>query len=102
MEKYHQAKQNKKALQATRATQYREIPWADLGYFNTADTAMLPSRCRAKRDKVTIKNCVYVLDYADNEMRCGVMNGTIPSTVADSGATSNVGTEDKNPCILHT
>ena len=37
------------------------------------------------------------MDYDDNNIRCGVMNGTIPSTVVDSGWTSNVGTKD-DPC----
>ena len=40
---------------------------------------------------------MYVIDYNDNEMRCGVLNGTIPSTVPDSGASSSVGTS-KDSC----
>ena len=29
-EQYHRAKANKQALKATRNTQYRKIPWADM------------------------------------------------------------------------
>ena len=37
---------------------------------------------------------MYVIVYYDEEMRCGVLNGTIPSTVPDSGASSSIGTAD--------
>ncbi len=56
----------------------------------------LASLRRNKRDKVPRKDLVYVIDYDDEKMRCGVLNGAIPSAVADSGASSNVGTID-NP-----
>jgi len=36
----------------------------------------------------------YILGVDDEELRRGIMDGTIPSTIADSGATSGVGTED--------
>jgi hypothetical protein len=42
-------------------------------------------------DKVPRKDLIYVIDYDDDKMRCGVLNGTVPSAVADSGASSNVG-----------
>ncbi len=54
----------------------------------------LESLRQAKRDKVPRKELVYVIDYNDNEMRCGVLNGTIPSTVPDSGASLSIGTVD--------
>ena len=54
----------------------------------------LASLRQSKRDKVPRKELVYVIDYNDNEMRCGVLNGTIPSTVPDSGASSSIGTAD--------
>ena len=109
MESRHLAKQNKQALKATRDTQYREIPWADMklalearnGTENALSTtiaaATLASLRRDKRDKVPRKDLVYVIDYNDDEMRCGVMNGTIPFTVPDSGTTSSIGTKD-DPC----
>ena len=62
--------------------------------------ATLASLRRNKRDKVPRKYLVYVIDYDDNKMRCGVLNGSIPSAVADSGASSNVGTKD-DPCPPH-
>ena len=89
MEKRHQAKANKQALKATRDTQYREIPWADMKVAlearkgkeselsTTIAAATLASLRRSKRDKVPRKDLVYVIDYNDDEMRCGVMNGTI-------------------------
>jgi hypothetical protein len=43
------------------------------------------------------KKLVYVIDYDNDKMRCGVLNGAMPSAVADSGASSNVGTID-DPC----
>ena len=109
VESRHLAKQNKQALKATRETQYREIPWADmksaLESRNGTDTALstsiavstLASLRRSKRDKVARKDLVYVIDYNDDEMRCGVLNGTIPSTVPDSGASSSIGMKD-DPC----
>jgi len=36
----------------------------------------------------------YILGVDDEELRRGIMDGTIPSTIADSGATSGVGTGD--------
>ena len=109
LERYHRAKANKQALKATRDTQYREIPWADMkialearkatdsNLSSVMAAATLASLRRAKRDKVPRKELVYVIDYDDDKMRCGVMNGSIPSAVADSGSSSNVGTKD-NPC----
>ena len=38
----------------------------------------------------------YILGVDDEELRQGIMDGTIPSTIVDSGATSGVGTKD-NP-----
>ena len=96
MEKRHQAKANKQALKATRDTQYREIPWADMKVAlearkgkeselsTTIAAATLASLRRSKRDKVPRKDLVYVIDYNDDEMRCGVMNGTIPFAIPDS------------------
>ena len=55
---------------------------------STGNREMPTTICRAKRDRSTIQDQVYMLDYIDNDIRCGIMNGTIPSTVADSGATS--------------
>jgi hypothetical protein len=64
MERYHRAKANKQALKATRDTQYREIPWADMKVAIAARTATqdnlssvmaaatLASLRRDKRDKV--------------------------------------------------
>ena len=109
MEKRHQAKANKQALKATRDTQYREIPWADMKVAlearkgkeselsTTIAAATLASLRRSKRDKVPRKDLVYVIDYNDDEMRCGVMNGTIPFAIPDSGTTSSIGTKD-DPC----
>jgi hypothetical protein len=64
---------------------------------NTLEMTIPPTLRRTKRDKASISERVYVLDYNDDDIRCGIMNGTIPSTVMDSGCTSNVGTED-DPC----
>ena len=109
MERYHRAKANKLALKATRDTQYREIPWADMkialearkstddNLSSVMAAATLASLRRDKRDKVPRKDLVYVIDYDDDKMRCGVLNGSVPSAVADSGASSNVGTKD-DPC----
>jgi hypothetical protein len=36
----------------------------------------------------------YILGVDDEELRQGIMDGSIPSTIADSGATSGVGTKD--------
>jgi hypothetical protein len=36
----------------------------------------------------------YIIGVNDKELRQGIMDGTIPSTIADSGATSGVGTKD--------
>jgi hypothetical protein len=36
----------------------------------------------------------YIIGVDDEELRQGIMDGTIPSTIADSGATSGVGTKD--------
>jgi hypothetical protein len=106
LERYHRAKANKQALIATRDTQYREIPWADMklalesrkGTESALSTALavstMASLRRTKRDKVPRKELVYVIDYNDDEMRCGVLNGTIPLTVPDSGASSSIGTEN--------
>ena len=109
MESRHLAKQNKQALKATRDTQYREIPWADMKVAlearngkkselsTTIAAATLASLRRSKRDKVPRKELVYVIDYNDDEMRCGVVNGTIPYCVPDSGTTSSIGTKN-DPC----
>ena len=99
LERYHQAKENKKALQAGQATQYREIPWADMkqAISNTMEMTIPPTLRRTKRDKASISKLVYVLDYDNDDLRCGIMKGTIPSTVMDSGCTSNVGTSN-DPC----
>jgi len=102
MERYHRSKANNQALKATRDTQYREIPWKDMkaalesrkGTESALSVALavstMASLRRAKRDKMPRKELVYVIDYNDNEMRCGVLNGTIPSTVPDSGASSSM------------
>ena len=63
----------------------------------TIAAATLASLRRSKRDKVPRKDLVYVIDYNDDEMRCGVMNGTIPFAIPDSGTTSSIGTKD-DPC----
>ena len=109
MERYQRAKTSKQALKAARDAQYREIPWGDMkvaiearsatkdNMSSVIAAATLASLRRTKRDKVPRKDQVYVIDYDDDEMRCGVLNGTIPSAVADSGASSNVGTKD-DPC----
>ena len=65
--------------------------------FTTIAAATLASLRRSKRNKVARKDLVYVIDYNDDEMRCGVMNGTIPFTIPDSGTTSSIGTKD-DPC----
>jgi len=64
---------------------------------NTMEMTIPPTLRRTKRDKASISKRVYVLDYDNDNVRCGIMNGTIPSTVMDSGCTSNVGTS-KDPC----
>ena len=64
------------------------------GLSATIAISTVASLRRAKRDKVPRKDLVYVIDYNDDEMRCGVLNGTIPSTVSDSGASSSIGTSD--------
>ncbi len=68
MERYHPAKANKQALKATRDTQYRQIPWADMkvaletrkgaesGLSATIAIATVASLRRAKRDKVPRKD----------------------------------------------
>ena len=61
---------------------------------NTSEMNTTTTLRRTKRDKASISERIYVLDYDDDEIRCGIMNGTIPSTVADSGCTYNVGTKD--------
>ena len=73
LEKYHQAKANKQALQASRATQYREIPWEDMKHAisNTVEMTIPPTLRRTKRDKATLSERVYVLDYDDDKIRCG-------------------------------
>ena len=70
MERYHQAKANKHALAATRSTQYREIPWADMkaaiasrqgkedSIASVIAVATMASLRRAKRDKVPRKDLV--------------------------------------------
>ena len=110
MERYNQAKANKQALTATQATQYREIPWADMkaaiasrqgteeSTASVIAVATMASLQRAKRDKVPQKDLVYVIDHDDEQMRCGVWTGTIPSSVVDSGATSSVGTAEDKCC----
>ena len=116
LERFHRAKLNKLALKPTRNTQYREIPWAEMkeAISNTKDWQGMNQAKqhviaaidggerhtevrRDKRDKMPLHKRVYVLDYNDDEIRCGVMNGSIASTVADSGATSSVGTKN-DPC----
>ncbi len=101
MEQYHRAKAKKQALKATRDTQYREIPWADMkiaikarnatsdNLSSVMAAATLASLRRNKRDKVPRKDLVYVINYDDDKMRCGVLNGSIPSAVADSGINGN-------------
>jgi hypothetical protein len=64
---------------------------------NTLEMTIPPTLHQAKRDKATLSERVYVLDYNNDKIHCGIMNGTIPSTVMDSGCKSNLGTED-NPC----
>ena len=64
------------------------------GLSATIAISTVASLRRAKRDKVPRKDLVYVIDYNNDEMRCGVLNGTIPSTVSDSGASSSIGTSD--------
>ena len=61
---------------------------------NASEMYIPPTLRRAKRDKAPIGERVYVLDFDDDKIRCGIMNGTIPSTVMDSGCTSNVGKEN--------
>ena len=61
---------------------------------NASEMDIPPTLRRAKRDKAPIGERVYVLDFDDDKIRCGIMNGTIPSTVMDSGCTSNVGKEN--------
>ena len=65
---------------------------AESGLSAAIAVSTLASLRRAKRDKVPRKELVYVIDYNDDEMRCGVLNGTIPSTVPDSEASSSIGT----------
>ena len=74
MEQYHRAKANKQALKATRNTQYRGIPWADMkiaiearkatnkNLLSVMAAATLASLRRNKRDKVPRKDLVYVID----------------------------------------
>ena len=52
---------------------------------NTVEMTIPPTLRRARRDKATVSERVYVLDYDDDKIRCGIMNGTITSTVMDSG-----------------
>ena len=57
-----------------------------------------------RREKGSLANTVedtlpqvkmqYIIGVDDEELRRGIMDGTIPSTIADSGATSGVGTKD--------
>ncbi len=96
LERYHHAKENKKALQASRATQYWEIPWENTKHAiaNTLEMTIPPTLRQAKRDKATLSESVYVLDYDNIKIHCGIMNRTILSIVRDSGCTSNTGTEE--------
>ena len=96
MERYHRAKLNKLALKATRATTYRYAPPEEgevRNVMNTMEAAMKASTRRDELRRVTAKK-VYTVGTNDNEIKKGVLNGTIAYTVADSGATSNVGTAD--------
>ena len=70
---------------------------AESGLSTAIAVSTLASLRRAKRDKVPRKELVYVIDYNDDEMKCGILNGTIPSTVPDSGASSSIGTAN-NAC----
>jgi len=64
-------------------------------FTNTANAVSSPAALhRSKQDKATIQDRFYVLDYNDDKIRCGIMNGSIALTVADNGATSNIGMED--------
>ena len=61
-------------------------------------------RLERRREKGSLANTVedtlpqikrqYIIGVDDEELRRGIMDGTIPSTIADSGATSGVGTKD--------
>ena len=83
MERCHWAKANKQAFKATRDTQYREIPWADMkiaiaarkttndNLSSVMAAATLASLRRDKRDKVPRKDLVYV--STTTMTRCGVV-----------------------------
>jgi hypothetical protein len=70
LEKYHQAKANKQALQASRATQYRKMPWEDMkqAISNILEMTIPPTLRQTKRDKASISERVYVLDYNDDDI----------------------------------
>ncbi len=61
-------------------------------------------RLEQRREKGSLSNTVedtlpqvkmqYIIGVDDEKLRQGIMDGTIPSTIADSGATSGVGTKD--------
>lgn len=57
---------------------------------NTVEAATLSLLRISKRDQTTRNNQVYVINYNDNKIRCGVFNGSTASIAADSGDTLNI------------
>ena len=99
MERYHRAKANKLALKATRETEYRYMPPVPGEIRSIANTVEAATRASIKREELKGESegrlrKIFDIGVNDNKIKQGVLNGTIASTVADSGATSNVGTED--------
>ena len=79
MERYHRAKLNKLALKATRATTYRYAPPEEgevRNVMNTMEAAMKASTRRDELRRETAKK-VYTVGTNDNEIKKGVLNGTI-------------------------
>ena len=94
MERYHWAKLNKLALKATRATTYRYAPPERGEVRNVIDMMESATNTSIHRDELwgaTTKK-VYTIGSNDSKIKQGVLNGTIAYMVADSRATSNLGT----------
>jgi hypothetical protein len=51
-------------------------------------------QCNRTGEKTRTATTMHVIGINDEEIREAIKNGTIASTVADSGATSSIGTED--------
>jgi len=90
----------------------RHVTFSDTGNYTPVTethsrnkiTMKWKGRLEQRREKGSLANTVedtlpqgkrqYIIGVDNEELRRGIMGGTIPSTIADSGATSGVGTKD--------